>query len=233
MTYWTIHEFQKRKELKVNMKTARLAMLAIVGSMQAEKYATLYPISLRHNGDSTALYQRVATGNPNEPYTTGAIVRWLHCPHAWYPDEPEYLIAEREFGIYEKGKDLFVTVTLDGQQYFISAYALGNPDNTAINWVYESLPNHDSGIPWGKIILFGIIGLVVYWFYSIAKNPSRSSSSGVFSSSGSSSDSWEEERRRKEEERREKQQEEARKRKEEEERNRGRWREQLKREGKW
>ena len=208
-------------------------MLAIVGSMQAEKYATLYPISLRHNGDSTALYQRVATGNPNEPYTTGAIVRWLHCPHAWYPDEPEYLIAEREFGIYEKGKDLFVTVTLDGQQYFISAYALGNPDNTAINWVYESLPNHDSGIPWGKIILFGIIGLVVYWFYSIAKNPSRSSSSGVFSSSGSSSDSWEEERRRKEEERREKQQEEARKRKEEEERNRGRWREQLKREGKW
>ena len=208
-------------------------MLAIVGSMQAEKYATLYPISLRHNGDSTALYQRVATGNPNEPYTTGAIVRWLHCPHAWYPDEPEYLIAEREFGIYEKGKDLFVTVTLDGQQYFISAYALGNPDNTAINWVYESLPNHDSGIPWGKIILFGIIGLVVYWFYSIAKNPSRSSGSGISFSSGSSSDSREEEWRRKEEERREKQQEEARKRKEEEERNRGRWREQLKREGKW
>ena len=225
------------KPTLTNMKnlkcTLLIAMLAIVGSMQAEKYATLYPISLRHNGDSTALYQRVATGNPNEPYTTGAIVHWLHYPHAWYPDEPEYLIAEREFGIYEKGKDLFVTVTLDGQHYFISAYALGSPDNTAINWVYESLPNHDSGIPWGKIILFGIIGYVVYWFFSIAKTPRRSRGGGLSFSGDSSPDPREEERRQKEEERREKEQEEAKKRKEEEERSRARLVEQFKREGRW
>lgn len=196
-----------------------IAMLAIVGSSQAEyinqEYVIHYIITLPHKGDSTALYQRVATGNPNEPYTTGAIVRWLHYPFAWYPNEPEEVIAEREFGIYEKGKDLFVTVTIDGQQYFISAYALSRNDNSGTDWVYESLPNHDSGIPWGKILLFGIGGIVLLAVLFGSKGSSRSTSSSY--SGGDYSQNREDERRKQERE------EAARKKKEEEARRHERW----------
>jgi len=147
------------------------AMLAMIGSLHAEysnqEYKIHYVVTLPHSGDSTPLYQRIATGNPAEPYTTGAIVRRLHYPASLYKDEPQELTTEREFGLYEKDKDFFVTVNIDGQRYFISAYAISANDNTGIDWVGESLPQKPgSGIPWSTIlyVILGIVVLLVIYF---------------------------------------------------------------------
>lgn len=145
-------------------------MIAVFGCLHAEynqEYKIHYIVTLPHSGDSTALYQRIATGNPSEPYTTGAIVRWLHYPAALYKGEPDNLVTEREFGLYEKGKDLFVTVNIDGQRYFISAYAISADDNTGIAWVEESLPKkHGITIPKPlKTIFYVILGIGVFLFF--------------------------------------------------------------------
>lgn len=149
-------------------------MLALICNAHAEyqePYKTHYIVTLPHSGDSTALYQRKATGNPAEPYTTGAIVRWLHYPSSLYKNEPQELTTERDFGLYKKGKDFFVTVNIGGQRYFISAYAISANDNTGIDWVEESLPKKPgSGIPWGTIFLCIIGGVILFLGFYGAKD---------------------------------------------------------------
>lgn len=214
--------------MKKHIFTLLVVMLIMVVStfaQQSPKREYIYRVSTRgirgvgtihHNGDSTALYQRVATGNPSEPYTTGAIVCWLHYPTSLYPNEPSDMIAEEEFGLYEKSKkEVYATVTIDGVRYFISAYdiVLNMPtsESWVHDWVYDNLPYKGSNIPWGKIFLFGIGGLLLLGLIL----PKRSRSSGGSSSFSSSSSvpSWELKRKEKEA----KEAEEAKKRREEEE----------------
>lgn len=157
--------------MKKSIFALLIALLAVIGNARAEyinqEYRIHYSVSLPHSGDSTALYQRIATGNPAEPYTTGAIVRWLHYPRRLYKNEPQVLTTEREFGLYEKGKDFFVTVNIDGQRYFISAYAISPDDNTGIDWVEESLPKKPGiTIPKPlKTIFYAILGIGVFLFF--------------------------------------------------------------------
>lgn len=232
------------KNHKFTLLVVMLIMVFSAFAQQSPKREYIYRVSTRgiqgvgsihHNGDSTALYQRVATGNPSEPYTTGSIVRWLHYPTALYENEPSEMIAEEEFGLYEKGKkEVYVTVTIDGEQYFISAYdivlSMPTSETWVHDWVYDSLPYKGSNIPWGKIFLFGIGGLILLGI--ILPKGSRSSRSSSRSSSSSFSSITDEQEER-ERERREKEEEEAKKRKEEEERQHQRWREHLKKTGQW
>ena len=155
------------KKLRIKLL---IALLAVICSARAEyinqEFKIHYFVSLPHSGDSTALYQRIATGDPAEPYTTGAIARWLHYPCRLYKNEPQELTTEREFGLYEKGNDFFVTVNIDGQRYFISAYAISADDNTGIDWVAEGLPQKP-GITIPKplnTIFYVILGIGVFLF---------------------------------------------------------------------
>lgn len=213
------------KKHNFTLLVVMLIMVVSAFAQQTPKREYIYRVSTRgirgvgtihHNGDSTALYQRVATGNTSEPYTTGAIVRWLHYPTSLYPNEPSDMIAEEEFGLFEKSKkEVYATVTIDGVRYFISAYdiVLNMPTNESWvhDWVKDSLPYKGSNIPWGKIFLFGIGGLLLLGLIL----PKRSKSSGGSSSFSSSSSvpSWELKRKEKEA----KEAEEAKKRREEEE----------------
>lgn len=215
------------------MKTFKLslflALLAIVGNIRAQQhqqYQIHYVVNMHNIGDSTALYQRIATNNESEPYILGDIVRWMHYPRHRY-NEPD-MIAEREFGLY---KDEYVTVTIDGEQYFISGYDISGNDVSGQHWVEKSLPKRKRGLPWGKILLFGIGGILLFvWIFGSRGGSSSYSGGGSYSGSSSYSDELE---RKRQEERRKAQEEAARKRKEEDERSHARWREQLKREGKW
>ena len=173
--------------------------------------------------DSTALYQRIATNNASEPYILGDIVRWMHCNRHRY-NEP-VMIAEREFGLY---KDKYVTVTIDGEQYFISGYDISGIDASGYHWVEKSLPKRKKGLPWGKILLFGIGGILLLGWLFGARGGSSSHSGG-----GSSSNSYRDKLDEIERAKREKEREEAEKRRKEEQERQAKWREQLKREGKW
>ena len=214
------------------MKTIKLSLLltllAIVGNMQAQQkqYQIHYVVNMHNINDSTALYQRIATNNASEPYILGDIVRWMHCNRHRY-NEP-VMIAEREFGLY---KDKYVTVTIDGKQYFISGYDISGIDASGYHWVEKSLPKRKKGLPWGKILLFGIGGILLLgWLFGARGGSSSHSGGGSYSGSSSYLDGIE---RKRQEERRKAQEEAAKKRREEDERSHARWREQLKREGKW
>ena len=211
------------------MKTFKLslllALLAIVGNMQAQEkqYQIHYVVNMHNISDSTALYQRIATNNASEPYILGDIVRWMHCNRHRY-NEP-VMIAEREFGLY---KDKYVTVTIDGEQYFISGYDISGIDASGYHWVEKSLPKRKKGLPWGKILLFGIGGILLLGWLFGARGGSSSHSGG-----GSSSNSYRDKLDEIERAKREKEREEAEKRRKEEQERQAKWREQLKREGKW
>ena len=209
-------------------KTALLllfALLVIVGNMQAQQkqYQIHYVVNMHDINDSTALYQRIATNNASEPYILGDIVRWMHCNRHRY-NEP-VMIAEREFGLY---KDKYVTVTIDGEQYFISGYDISGIDASGYHWVEKSLPKRKKGLPWGKILLFGIGGILLLGWLFGARGGSSSHSGG-----GSSSNSYRDKLDEIERAKREKEREEAEKRRKEEQERQAKWREQLKREGKW
>lgn len=201
------------------------ALLAIVGNMQAQQkqYQIHYVVNMHNISDSTALYQRIATNNASEPYILGDIVRWMHCNRHRY-NEP-VMIAEREFGLY---KDKYVTVTIDGEQYFISGYDISGIDASGYHWVEKSLPKRKKGLPWGKILLFGIGGILLLGWLFGARGGSSSHSGG-----GSSSNSYRDKLDEIERAKREKEREEAEKRRKEEQERQAKWREQLKREGKW
>ena len=201
------------------------ALLAIVGNMQAQEkqYQIHYIVNMHNINDSTALYQRIATNNESEPYILGDIVRWMHCNRHRY-NEP-VMIAEREFGLY---KDKYVTVTIDGEQYFISGYDISGIDASGYHWVEKSLPKRKKGLPWGKILLFGIGGILLLGWLFGARGGSSSHSGG-----GSSSNSYRDKLDEIERAKREKEREEAEKRRKEEQERQAKWREQLKREGKW
>ena len=202
------------------------ALLAIVGNMQAQQkqYQIHYVVNMHNISDSTALYQRIATNNASEPYILGDIVRWMHCNRHRY-NEP-VMIAEREFGLY---KDKYVTVTIDGEQYFISGYDISGNDASGYHWVEKSLPQRKKhGLPWGKILLFGIGGILLLGWLFGARGGSSSHSGG-----GSSSNSYRDKLDEIERAKREKEREEAEKRRKEEQERQAKWREQLKREGKW
>ena len=201
------------------------ALLAIVGNMQAQQkqYQIHYVVNMHDINDSTALYQRIATNNASEPYILGDIVRWMHCNRHRY-NEP-VMIAEREFGLY---KDKYVTVTIDGEQYFISGYDISGIDASGYHWVEKSLPKRKKGLPWGKILLFGIGGILLLGWLFGARGGSSSHSGG-----GSSSNSYRDKLDEIERAKREKEREEAEKRRKEEQERQAKWREQLKREGKW
>lgn len=234
---------------KFTLLVVMLIMVVSVFAQQSPKREYIYTVGTRgirgkgtihHNGDSTALYQRVATGNPSEPYTTGAIVRWLHYPSSLHPNEPSQMIAEEEFGLYKKGKkEVYVTVTIDGVRYFISAYDIrlnmATSESWVHDWVFDTLEPEGEGTPWGKIILFSLggillLGIIVgktsklpasYSTTVIPRDPPRRTSSS--SSSGSSNPEVErvnEYHRRLEEERKEREKEKERKRKEEEKKRR-------------
>ena len=201
------------------------ALLVIVGNMQAQEkqYQIHYIVNMHNINDSTALYQRIATNNESEPYILGDIVRWMHCNRHRY-NEP-VMIAEREFGLY---KDKYVTVTIDGEQYFISGYDISGNDASGYHWVEKSLPKRKKGLPWGKILLFGIGGILLLGWLFGARGGSSSHSGG-----GSSSNSYRDKLDEIERAKREKEREEAEKRRKEEQERQAKWREQLKREGKW
>ena len=201
------------------------ALLAIVGNMQAQQkqYQIHYVVNMHNISDSTALYQRIATNNASEPYILGDIVRWMHCNRHRY-NEP-VMIAEREFGLY---KDKYVTVTIDGEQYFISGYDISGIDASGYHWVEKSLPKRKKGLPWGKILLFGIGGILLLGWLFGARGGSSSHSGG-----GSSSNSYRDKLDEIERAKRKKEREEAEKRRKEEQERQAKWREQLKREGKW
>ena len=201
------------------------ALLAIVGNMQAQEkqYQIHYIVNMPNINDSTALYQRIATNNESEPYILGDIVRWMHCNRHRY-NEP-VMIAEREFGLY---KDKYVTVTIDGEQYFISGYDISGNDASGYHWVEKSLPQRKHGLPWGKILLFGIGGILLLGWLFGARGGSSSHSGG-----GSSSNSYRDKLDEIERAKRKKEREEAEKRRKEEQERQAKWREQLKREGKW
>lgn len=152
--------------MKKNIIALLVALLAVIGSAHAEGYKIHYIISLPHSGDSTALYQRIETGDPAEPYTTGAIARWLHYPSSLYPNEPQELTTVPEYGLYEKGKDCFATVNINGRLYFISGYAISANDNSGIAWVEESLPKKPGiTIPKPlKTIFYVLLGIGVFLF---------------------------------------------------------------------
>lgn len=179
---------------KFTLLVVMLIMVVSVFAQQSPKREYIYTVGTRgirgkgtihHNGDSTALYQRVATGNPSEPYTTGAIVRWLHYPSSLHPNEPSQMIAEEEFGLYKKGKkEVYVTVTIDGVRYFISAYDIrlnmATSESWVHDWVFDTLEPEGEGIPWGKIALFGGGGLILLWLILLMvskKTPTPSLSS--------------------------------------------------------
>ena len=209
-------------------KTALLllfALLVIGVNMQAQEkqYQIHYIVNMHDINDSTALYQRIATNNESEPYILGDIVRWMHCNRHRY-NEP-VMIAEREFGLY---KDKYVTVTIDGEQYFISGYDISGIDASGYHWVEKSLPKRKKGLPWGKILLFGIGGILLLGWLFGARGGSSSHSGG-----GSSSNSYRDKLDEIERAKREKEREEAEKRRKEEQERQAKWREQLKREGKW
>ena len=149
----------------------------------------------------------------------------MHCTRHRY-NEP-VMIAEREFGLY---KDKYVTVTIDGEQYFISGYDISGNDASGYHWVEKSLPQrkHGHGLPWGKILLFGIGGILLLAVLFGARGGSSSHSGG-----GSSSNSYRDKLDEIERAKREKEREEAEKRRKEEQERQAKWREQLKREGKW
>ena len=192
-------------------------MLATLGRAETQKYQVHYTVNISGRCDSTALYQRIETKNVDEPYTIGDVVCYLH--------NGSRMIAEREYGLYEKGKEIYATVTIDGKQYFISAYTISGNDSSGEDWVYESLPDEkkDKGGSWGRILLFVGGGLLL--LEKIFGSSSESSSSSDTSSGETSHQS--QEKRRKELE------EQGRKSREENERSHARWREQLKKEGKW
>ena len=211
--------------MKKNALLLLLALLVIVGNMQAQQkqYQIHYVVNMHNISDSTALYQRIATNNASEPYILGDIVRWMHCNRHRY-NEP-VMIAEREFGLY---KDKYVTVTIDGEQYFISGYDISGIDASGYHWVEKSLPKRKKGLPWGKILLFGIGGILLLGWLFGARGGSSSHSGG-----GSSSNSYRDKLDEIERAKREKEREEAEKRRKEEQERQAKWREQLKREGKW
>jgi hypothetical protein len=211
--------------MKKNALLLLLALLVIVGNMQAQEkqYQIHYVVNMHNISDSTALYQRIATNNASEPYILGDIVRWMHCNRHRY-NEP-VMIAEREFGLY---KDKYVTVTIDGEQYFISGYDISGIDASGYHWVEKSLPKRKKGLPWGKILLFGIGGILLLGWLFGARGGSSSHSGG-----GSSSNSYRDKLDEIERAKREKEREEAEKRRKEEQERQAKWREQLKREGKW
>lgn len=200
------------------------ALLAIVGNMQAQEkqYQIHYIVNMPNINDSTALYQRIATNNESEPYILGDIVRWMHCNRHRY-NEP-VMIAEREFGLY---KDKYVTVTIDGEQYFISGYDISGNDASGYHWVEKSLPQrkHGHGLPWGKILLFGIGGILLLAVLFGARGGS-SSHSGVYSPSTNSYRDKEAEIER--QKREEALQEAIQRRKKEEEKRHERWYQQHK-----
>ena len=200
-----------------------LAMLAIVGNIQAQQhqqYQIHYVVNMHDIGDSTALYQRIATNNESEPFILGDIVRWMHYPRHRY-NEPD-MIAEREFGLY---KDEYVTVTIDGKQYFISGYDIAGNDVSGEHWVEKSLPKRKRGLPWGKTLLFGIGGiLLLSWLFG-SRGRSSSYSGGYSPSTNSYQDKLAEIERQKREKA---QQEAAQRRKEEEEKRHERWYQQHK-----
>ena len=211
--------------MKKNALLLLLALLVIVGNMQAQEkqYQIHYVVNMHDINDSTALYQRIATNNASEPYILGDIVCWMHCNRHRY-NEP-VMIAEREFGLY---KDKYVTVTIDGEQYFISGYDISGIDASGYHWVEKSLPKRKKGLPWGKILLFGIGGILLLGWLFGARGGSSSHSGG-----GSSSNSYRDKLDEIERAKREKEREEAEKRRKEEQERQAKWREQLKREGKW
>ena len=130
-------------------------MLATLGRAETQKYQVHYTVNISGRCDSTALYQRVETMNVDEPYTIGDVVCYLH--------NGSRMIAEREYGLYEKGKEIYATVTIAGKQYFISAYTISGNDSSGEDWVYESLPDEkkDKGGSWGRILLFVGGGLLL------------------------------------------------------------------------
>lgn len=187
------------------------ALFALVSKAESQKYQVHYTVNIDDGGDSTALYQRVATKNPDEPYTIGDVVRYLH--------NGSKMVAEREYGLYEKGEDFYATVTIDGKQYFISAYTISGNDASGLDWVYEGLPESKKGkgFSWWKILLFVGGGLLLLGIITGAS----SSSSGT--SSGKTSYQIQEERRKGLEKQGRKGGDEWH----------DRWREQLKKDGKW
>ena len=191
-----------------------LSLLAILGRAETQKYQVHYTVNISGKYDSTALYQRVETKNEAEPYTLGDIVCYLH--------NGSGMIAEREYGLYEKGKEFYATVTIDGKKYFISARTISGNDSSGVDWVYEGLPDEekDKSFSWVKILLFVGGGLLLL---GIVSGGSRSSSG---TSSGETSYQSQEKRRKD-------LAEQAKKSREESEKWHAKWREQLKKEGKW
>lgn len=192
------------------------AMLATLGKAEPQKYQVNYTVNIDGKCDSTALYQRIETKNADEPYTIGDIVRYLH--------NGSRMIAEREYGLYEKGGEAYATVTIDGKKYFISALTISGNDASGVDWVYESLPEEkkDKGGSLGRILMFVGGGLLFLLILGRISGPSASSGT----SSGKTSHQIEEERRKA-------QAETARKSREENEKWHLRWRERLQKEGKW
>lgn len=190
------------------------ALLAILGRAEPQKYQVHYTVNISGRCDSTALYQRVETKNAAEPYTLGDVVCYLH--------NGSGMIAEREYGLYEKGKEFYATVTIDGKKYFISARTISGNDSSGVDWVYEGLPAEEKakGFSWVKILLFVGGGLLLL---GIVSGGSRSSS-GTSTSGPSSYESQEKRRKDLEEQARK-----SRKANDWHEK----WREQLKKDGKW
>jgi len=191
-------------------------MLATLGRAETQKYQVHYTVNISGRCDSTALYQRIETKNVDEPYTIGDVVCYLH--------NGSRMIAEREYGLYEKGKEIYATVTIDGKQYFISAYTISGNDSSGEDWVYESLPDEkkDKGGSWGRILLFVGGGLLLLLLV-LGGSESISSSS---TSSGESGYKGQEKRGKG-------LGEAGRTGRGESEKWHARWREQLKKEGKW
>lgn len=211
--------------MKKNALLLLFALLVIVGNMQAQEkqYQIHYIVNMHDINDSTALYQRIATNNESEPYILGDIVRWMHCNRHRY-NEP-VMIAEREFGLY---KDKYVTVTIDGEQYFISGYDISGNDASGYHWVEKSLPQRKQrkhGLPWGKILLFGIGGILLLAVLFGARGGSSSHSVGYSPSTNSYRDKLDEIERQKREEA---QQKALQRRKKEEEKRHERWYQQHK-----
>ena len=148
------------------------AMLATLGKAEPQKYQVHYTVNIDGKCDSTALYQRIETKNADEPYTIGDIVCYLH--------NGSRMVAEREYGFYEKGEEIYATVTIDGKKYFISALTISGNDASGVDWVYESLPEEekDKGGSRGRILWYVGGGLLFLLILGRISGPSSSSGTG-------------------------------------------------------
>lgn len=162
------------------------AMLATLGKAESQKFQVHYTVNIDGKCDSTALYQRIETKNADEPYTIGDIVCYLH--------NGSRMVAEREYGLYEKGGETYATVTIDGKKYFISALTISGNDASGVDWVYESLPEEqkDKGSSRGRILWYIGGGLLFLLILGRISGPSSSSGTG----SGKTSFEIQEERRK-------------------------------------